>query len=400
MPHSSQRALAAPQSPIRKLVPFADAAKGRGIDVIHLNIGQPDIASPKEFWDAVIRNHPRTLEYSHSAGNASLRQKMRATYEHMLGVRLGEGDLMVTTAASEALCFAMTACCDAGDEIIIPEPLYANYLGFASVSAVRIVGVPSRIEDNFAIPSAEAIEGYITPKTRAIVVCNPNNPTGAIHSRAEMEALGKLCLKHDLFLISDEVYREFNYTGVLPPSVLQLAGLEQHAILIDSVSKRYSLCGARLGFLVTKNAELMGSMMRFAMARLSPPGLAQLGVEGALDVPESYFGEMREEYRARRDLVVERLRAIPGVICPPIDGAFYAMVRLPIDDSDRFCQWLLECFDHEGKTVMLAPGTGFYVTKGRGKDEVRIAYVLNTARIAQAMDCLEAALLVYPGRTS
>jgi aspartate aminotransferase len=398
MPHISQRAQNAPQSPIRRLGPFADAAKARGIDVIHLNIGQPDIDSPPEFWDAILRNHPRILEYSHSAGNESLRRKMRKTYERILGISLQEGDLMVTTAASEAVCFSMLACCNAEEEVIVPEPLYANYLGFAAVSTIRMVGVPGCIEDNFALPSAEEIAQYITPKTRAILICNPNNPSGAIYGRADLLALSKVCLQNDLFLISDEVYREFNYTNERPPSVLELPGLEQHAILIDSVSKRYSLCGARLGYLVTKNKDVMSAAMRFAMARLSPPGLAQIGVEGALEVPDSYFEEMCEEYRGRRDLLVSRLRAIPGVLCPQVDGAFYAMVRLPIDDSDRFCRWLLESFSHKNRTVMLAPGTGFYVTAGRGKDEVRIAYVLNKDRISEAMDCLEVALATYPGR--
>ena len=398
MPKASQRAHDAPPSPIRKLVPYADAAKKRGIDVIHLNIGQPDIEAPEAFWTGITKTRPKVLEYSHSAGNESLRTKMRSTYEEMLGIKLGPNDLMVTTAGSEAVSFAMLACCNPGDEVIVPEPFYANYLGFAVATGVKLVTIPTYIESDFALPPAEEFTKCITPRTRAILICNPNNPTGTLYGPDQLEGLKEVVLKHDLFLIADEVYREFNYTENQVPSVLQMKGLEQNAIMVDSVSKRFSLCGARLGFLVSKNADVMSGALRFGMARLSPPGLAQIGVEAAMDTPDSYFNEVREEYRKRRDTIVSRLIAIPGVLVPKIDGAFYATVRLPIDDCDVFCQWLLESFSFEGKTVMVSPATGFYGTPGMGKDEVRFAYVLNCDRIHEAMDCLEAALKVYPGR--
>lgn len=398
MPKASQRAHDAPPSPIRKLVPYADAAKKRGVDVIHLNIGQPDIEAPEAFWTAITKDHPKVLEYSHSAGNESLRNKMRATYEKMLGITLGPTDLMVTTAGSEAICFAMLACCNEGDEVIVPEPFYANYLGFAVATGIKLVTIPTFIEQDFALPAAEAFAERISSRTRAILICNPNNPTGTLYDVDQLRGLRDVVIKHDLFLIADEVYREFNYTENQVPSVLQMEGLEQHAIMVDSVSKRFSLCGARLGFLVSKNADIMSGALRFGMARLSPPGLAQIGVEAAMDTPDSYFQEVREEYRKRRDTIVSRLKAMPGVFVPRIDGAFYATVRLPIDDCDVFCQWLLESFEFEGKTLMVSPATGFYGTPGLGKDEVRFAYVLNCERIEQAMDCLEAALKVYPGR--
>lgn len=395
MPNLSERAHKAPPSPIRKLVPFADQAKARGIDVIHLNIGQPDIEAPEEFWNAIQKDHPKVLEYSHSAGNASLRTKMREFYAQELGIQLEPNELIVTTAGSEALSFAMMAVCNPGDEVIVPEPFYANYLGFAVQSGVQLVAITTKIEDDFALPSAEEFEKRITPRTRAILICNPSNPTGTVYDSSQLDDLAALAKKHDLYLIADEVYREFNYTPNAIPSVLQLDGMQDHAIMVDSVSKRFSLCGARLGFLVSKNAGVMDAVLRFAQARLSPPGLAQIGVEAALDCDPSYFVGVREEYRARRDALVEGLRTIPGVVVPKIEGAFYAMVRLPIDDSDRFCQWILEDFSHEGKTVMMAPGTGFYETTGLGKDEVRIAYVLEIPRIKLAVDCLRAALVAY-----
>ncbi len=398
MPAVSQRAINAPPSPIRKLIPYADAAKARGIDVIHLNIGQPDIEAPEEFWNAITKNHPKVLEYSHSAGNASLRAKAKHFYESRLGITLADSELLVTTAGSEAISFAMMASCNPGDEIIVPEPMYANYLGFAVTAGVKIVPIPTRIEDSFALPSAEDFAERVTERTKAILICNPSNPTGTVYDREQLEAIGQICLRHDLFFFTDEAYREFNYTDTEVPSVLQLEGLENHAVMMDSVSKRFSLCGARLGFLVSKSAGIMQGALKFAQARLSPPGLAQIGVEAALDVDQSYFDHVRDEYIARRDLLVNRLRQIPGAFCPRIDGAFYAMVRLPIDDADRFCQWLLEEFNHNGQTVMLSPGTGFYATPGAGKNEVRFAYVLNLERISQAMDCLSVALQKYPGR--
>lgn len=366
--------------------------------MIHLNIGQPDIEAPEAFWDAITHDHPKVLEYSHSAGNESLRNKMRSTYEEMLGISLGPTDLMVTTAGSEAVCFAMLACCNEGDEVIVPEPFYANYLGFATLTGIKLVTIPTFIENDFALPASAEFAKRITSRTRAILICNPNNPTGTLYDVDQLEGLKRIVLENDLFLIADEVYREFNYTDRQVPSVLQLEGLEQNAVMIDSVSKRFSLCGARLGFLVSKNADVMSGALRFGMARLSPPGLAQIGVEAAMDTPDSYFDNVREEYRKRRDTLVDRLKSIPGVLVPKIDGAFYATVRLPIDDCDVFCQWLLESFSHEGKTLMVSPATGFYGTEGLGKDEVRFAYVLNCDRINEAMDCLQAALLVYPGR--
>ncbi|MBS1704688.1 MAG: pyridoxal phosphate-dependent aminotransferase [Armatimonadetes bacterium] len=397
MPVASQRAQQMPASPIRKLMPYADAAKARGIDVIHLNIGQPDVLPPAEFWEAIIEKRPPVLEYTHSAGNATLRAKARAYYERVLGVQLDDSQLLVTTAGSEAIIFAMTACLNPGDEVIIPEPLYANYLGFAVQSGVKVVPIPTKIEENFALPPASVFADYITPRTKAILICNPSNPTGTIYGNEQLQGLRQIVLDNDLFLFADEVYRDFYYTDSPVTSILQLKGLENHAIMIDSVSKRFSLCGARLGFLVSKNAEIMQGALRMAQARLSPPGLAQLGVEAALDASESYYANVREEYRSRRDLLITKLADIPGILVPQIDGAFYATVRLPIDDSDRFCQWLLESFSYEGKTVMLAPASGFYSTPGMGKDEVRIAYVLKKERIELAVECLSKALAAYPG---
>ncbi len=398
MPQISARGVAMPPSPIRKLLPYADAAKARGVDVIHLNIGQPDLEAPEEFWTALRDRRPRVLEYSPSGGNASLRKKMREFYKRQLGIELTEPQLLVTVAGSEAICFAMLACCNPGDEVIVPEPFYANYLGFAQITGVVIRPITTRIEDNFALPDARAFAEQINDRTRAILICNPSNPTGTIYDRAQLEALAEVALKHDLYVIADEVYREFNYTDSEVPSILQMAGLEQHAVMVDSVSKRYSLCGARLGFIVSKNEQVMSAALRFAMARLSPPGLAQIGVEAAIETSPEYYVCVRDEYMRRRDLLVTRLNSIPGVFCPRIDGAFYATVRLPIDDADRFCQWLLESFEHEGHTVMVSPATGFYATPGLGIDEVRFAYVLECDRLNLAMDILEKALAVYPGR--
>lgn len=398
MPEISKRAVAMPASPIRRLAPYADEAKRRGIYIYHLNIGQPDVESPEEFWRGIRSIESRVVEYSHSAGNHSLRQKARAFYARQ-GIDLKESELIVTTAGSEALRFAMTACLNPGDEVIVPEPLYANYLGFACETDVEVVPITTRIEDGFALPPASEFEKRIGPRTRAILVCNPGNPTGVIYDRRQLEELREIVLRHDLFLLADEVYREFNYSGAEVVSVLQLEGLERNAVMMDSVSKRFSLCGARIGFLVSRNAEVMESALRFAQARLSPPALEQVGVEFALDAPQSYYDEVREEFRSRRDLLVEKLRSMEGVLVPDIDGAFYATVRLPIDDSDRFSQWLLESFDQDGKTVMLAPASGFYATAGLGRDEVRIAYVLNRRALGEAMEVLRVALAVYPGRT-
>lgn len=387
-----------PASPIRKLMPFAYAAKARGVQIYHLNIGQPDLAAPPEFWAGIEGAMGRIVEYTDSAGIPSLRTASRELYAAK-GIELEEGQLMVTTAGSEALLFALMSCCNPGDEVIVPEPFYANYLGFAVPAGVKLVAITTWIEDNYALPSAAEFALKITDRTKAILICNPSNPTGTVYDKAQIEALGAIAKERDLFLIADEVYREFNYTTSSIPSVLQLPGMEQNAIMVDSVSKRYSLCGARVGYLCSRNAEVMAGALKFGQARLSPPLLEQLGVESATKTPQAYFDNMREEYRARKDFLVKALSGINGVVCPRIDGAFYAMVRLPIDDCDKFCQWLLESFEFQGSTVMLAPGTGFYATAGLGKDEVRIAYVLKKENLEKAMVCLREALAVYPGRT-
>lgn len=397
--NSSLRGAEMPPSPIRKLAPFADAAKAQGVEVLHLNIGQPDIATPESFWEGVKEGHVRVLEYSPSPGIPKLRQAMAEHYQS-IGINVTASQLLVTVAGSEALNFAMQACLDEGDEVIVPEPMYANYIGFAKATGVKVKPLTTRIEEDFALPSPEAFAAEIGPRTKAILICNPSNPTGTIYSDEQLDGLRDLAIKHNLFIISDEVYRTFNYTDRPLRSVLQLEGLEEHAIMVDSVSKRYSLCGARIGFLVTRNAKVLDAAARFAMARLAPPGLEQSGVLGALKTPPSYFEEVRTEYMARRDLMLSRLAKIPGVLVPKIEGAFYATVRLPIDDCDKFCQWLLEDFRHEGRTVMLAPASGFYETPGLGKDEVRLAYVLNQEKLSLAMDALEEALKVYPGRTN
>jgi len=401
MPEVSARAVAMPASPIRRLVPYAEAAVARGVRIHHLNIGQPDVPAPEEFWRAIreFAAANTVLEYSHSAGNASLRQGVREAYA-AIDIPLAEPELIVTTAGSEAISFALMATMNPGDEVLIPEPMYANYLGFAELAGVRVVPLTTRIEDGFALPDASEFAARISPRTRAIMICNPNNPTGTVYDAAQLGALREVVLRHNLFLIADEVYREFNYTGQPVPSVMALEGLDQHAVMVDSVSKRFSLCGARIGFFASRNAAVMSAALRMAQARLSPPMLEQVGVQGALATPATYFEAVRAEYRGRRDLITERLRLVPGALCPRIDGAFYATVRLPIDDADRFCRWLLEEFTHEGQTVMLAPATGFYGTPGLGRDEVRIAYVLNQDRLGEAMTCLEAALHVYPGRTA
>lgn len=386
-----------PPSPIRKLVPYAEAAKKRGTQVFHLNIGQPDIETPKAMMDAVRHADFKVLEYSHSAGNESYRKKL-VTYYQSVGIDVTPQQIIVTTGGSEAILFGFMCCLDAGDEVIIPEPFYANYNGFAVAADVIVKPITSHIENGFALPPIEEFEKAITPKTKAIVVCNPNNPTGYLYSAAEMETLKQIVIKHNLFLFADEAYREFCYSGT-HTSAMHLKGAENHVILMDTVSKRYSACGARLGAFVTKNQEVLDSAMKFAQARLSPPSFAQIAAEAAVDLPADYFDGTKAEYLRRRDVLVARLNAMPGVFCPNPGGAFYAIARLPIDDADRFCQWLLESFSHEGKTVMLAPATGFYGTPGLGKNEVRLAYVLKVEAIEAAMDCLAQALTVYPGRT-
>ena len=393
----SHRGQQMPPSPIRKLVPYAEAAKKRGTKVFHLNIGQPDIETPERILDAVRNSDFKVLEYSHSAGNESYRKKL-VEYYSKVGIQVTADQIIVTTGGSEAILFGLMACMDAGDEVIIPEPFYANYNGFAVEAGVIVKPITSSIETGFALPPIEEFEKMITPKTKAILICNPNNPTGYLYSKAEMEVLRQLIVKHNLFLFADEAYREFCYEGT-HTSFMQLEGVDDHIVLMDTISKRYSACGGRIGALVTKNTALINSVMKFAQARLSPPSFAQILGEAAVDLPDNYFDTTREEYKKRRDTIVTRLNAIPGVFCPNPGGAFYAMAKLPIDDADIFCQWLLESFSYQGKTVMLAPATGFYGTPGLGKQEVRLAYVLNIAAINGAMDCLEKALEEYPGKT-
>lgn len=395
MPKIAHRGELMPPSPIRKLVPFAEAAKKRGTKVFHLNIGQPDIETPKAIMDAVRNADMKVLEYSHSAGFESYRKKLVEYYKRN-NIEVNHNQIIVTTGGSEAILFGVMACMDPGDEIIIPEPFYANYNGFAISAGVKVVPIPSDIETGFALPPIDAFEKAITPRTKAIMICNPNNPTGYLYSMQELEILRDICLKHDLFLFSDEAYREFCYDGNKHISALSIPGLEQHAILMDTISKRYSACGGRIGAFVTKNETVLSTAMKFAQARLSPPSFAQILGEAAVDLPLNYFDEVHAEYNKRRDLLVARLNAMEGVFCPNPGGAFYAMAKLPVKDTERFCQWLLEEFSYEGATVMMAPAAGFYATPGRGKDEVRLAYVLNLDDINHAMNCLEQALKVYP----
>ena len=394
----SNRGKQMPPSPIRKLVPYAEAAKKKGIKVYHLNIGQPDIETPPAILDAVRNADIKVLEYSHSAGNESYRRKL-VKYYKSVGIEVDHNQILITTGGSEAIMFGFFTCLNPGDEVIIPEPFYANYNGFACAAGVNVVPITSTIETGFALPPIHDFEKVITPKTKAIIICSPNNPTGYLYSREEMEALKEVCIKHNLYLFSDEAYREFCYDGEYV-SAMHLPGLEQHVVMMDTISKRYSACGARLGALVTKNKAVYDAAMKFAQARLSPPGLAQIMGEAAVDLPGSYFDAPKAEYLSRRNLLVERLNKMPGVFCPNPGGAFYAIAKLPIDDSDKFCQWLLEEFSFNNQTVMLAPATGFYGTTGLGKNEVRLAYVLNLQSINAAMDCLEKALELYPGRVA
>ena len=386
-----------PDSPIRKLAPFANGAKERGLNVIHLNIGQPDISTPKPAMDAIRGIKRDVLEYSPSEGFASYRSGLARYYESV-GVAVTPDEIMITTGGSEALVFAFMSCLNPGDEVIIPEPFYANYNGFATWAGIEIVPVTASIDNGFALPPMSAFEAAITDRTKAILICNPGNPTGTKYADESLQAVANLVKERDLFLFADEVYREFTYDGNMSPSVLSLEGLEQHAVVIDSVSKRYSMCGARVGALVTKNQDIRTAAMRFAMARLSPPTLAQVAAEAALDTPTSYFEEVRAEYKSRRDALVQGLNGIDHVECPTPGGAFYAVAKLPIDDSDSFCQWMLESFEHEGSTVMMAPNSGFYATPGLGKKEVRMAYVLHQDDIRKAVQCIAVALQKYPGR--
>ncbi len=393
----SDKALALPASPIRKLVPYAQQAKSRGIKVYHLNIGQPDIESPKEALEAVKNNTLELVAYPNSGGIESYRSGLAKYYQN-IGIDVVEDEINITTGGSEALQIALTVTCNPDDEVIVMEPFYTNYNAFALLSDVKFVPITTSIDNGFAIPSVEEFEKLITPKTKGIIICNPCNPTGVLYTKDEIEKLGDIARKHNLFIYSDEVYREFCYTDEPHYSCMHIKGLEQNVILIDSVSKRYSLCGVRVGAIVSKNKEVMSAVMRYAQARLCSPAYGQIAAEGALSAPASYFKGVRDEYIKRRDYLVEALQKMPGVLCPTPMGAFYAAVRLPIDDSEKFAQWLLEEFSYEGKTVMVAPMGGFYATPGLGKDEVRIAYVLKIEDLKEALKCLEEALKVYPGR--
>ena len=386
-----------PESPIRKLVPFAEKAKRNGKTVFHLNIGQPDIETPKIALDAVKDFSSKVVEYSHSAGFESYRKGL-ASYYQSLGISVNFDDLMVTTGGSEALLFALNSCLDAGDEVIIPEPFYANYNGFSTSSGITVKPISTSIENGFALPPIDDFEKLITAKTKAILICNPGNPTGYLYSKEELERLRDLVKKHDLFLFADEVYREFCYDGNKHISVLNLDGLEDNAVVIDSTSKRYSMCGIRVGCIVSKNKEVISTALKFAQARLSPPTFGQVAGEAALSTPKEYFDNVSNEYVSRRDLLVEGLNNIKGVICPKPKGAFYAIAQLPVDNAEKFAQWLLEEFDYNNETLMVAPAAGFYSTKGEGYNQVRIAYVLNLASLKKAIICLEEALKIYPGR--
>jgi aspartate aminotransferase len=399
MPKVSIKGNSMPASPIRKLVPYAEAAKKAGKKIYHLNIGQPDIETPSSLLNAVKNADIKILEYSHSAGIESYRKKL-AGYYNGFNINVGFNDIIITTGGSEAISFAIMSCFNPGDEIIIPEPFYANYNGFSCAADVVVKPVKSTIENGFALPAISEFEKLITPKTKGIMICNPGNPTGYLYSRNELELLKQLVLKYDLFLLSDEVYREFCYDGKEYVSVMHLEGVDNNVILLDSISKRYSACGARIGALISKNKEVMATAMKFAQARLSPPTFGQIGAEAALDTPKAYFDKVQQEYVERRDFVIDALNKINGVFCPKPSGAFYCIARLPIDNSDKFCQWLLESFEFNGETVMLAPATGFYSTPGSGTNEVRLAYVLNKEALKRAMICLEEALKVYPGKTN
>ncbi len=396
MPSVSQKGRSMPESPIRKLVPYAENAKKKGTKVIHLNIGQPDIKTPQIALDAVKNNTLSVLEYSRTEGSEAYRTKIAAYYQRN-EIMVNASDIIVTTGGSEALSFAMASIADAEDEIIIPEPFYANYNGFATAAGVKVVPVVSKLEDNFALPPIADFEKLITPKTKAILICNPGNPTGYLYSKEEIQKLAEIVKKHDLFLIADEVYREFTYDNASHYSILQEEGLDNHAIIVDSVSKRYSMCGARIGFLVSKNKEVIKTALKFGQARLSPPTYAQIASEAALETPQSYFDDVIEEYVSRRDLLIAELKKLDGVKVAKPNGAFYCIAELPIEDADDFAQWLLEDFRVNNETVMVAPAAGFYATPGLGKNQIRIAYVLDQESLKRAVHILGEALKSYIG---
>ncbi|MBL7942608.1 MAG: pyridoxal phosphate-dependent aminotransferase [Flavobacteriales bacterium] len=397
MPSISEKAHTMPASPIRKLVPFAEAAKKQGRIVYHLNIGQPDIETPEVVRQSMKTLDLKVVEYSNSEGIVAYRKGLTQYYASK-DISLATEHIMVTTGGSEALVFAFMTCFNPGDEVIVPEPFYANYNGFAVMAGVKVVPVMSYIDSGFALPPIAEFEKLITPRTKGILICNPGNPTGYLYSKEELEQLRDVVKKHDLFLMADEVYREFAYDGAKPYSVMNLQGIEDNAIMIDSVSKRYSMCGARIGALITKNRLVMAAALKFAQARLSPPTFGQMASLYALETPSSYFDAVVEEYVERRDILVNGLNTIPGVVCPKPKGAFYCIAQLPIDDSDKFCQWMLESFEHENQTVMMAPATGFYSRPEPGRQQVRLAYVLKKESLTRAVECLRVALSVYPGR--
>jgi len=386
-----------PASPIRRLVPYSEEAKRKGRIVYHLNIGQPDIHTPEIALNALRNINLKVIEYSHSAGNESYRLKL-ATYYRKIGINIDHTEILITTGGSEAILFALMSCVNPGEEVITPEPFYANYNGFATTAGIKIVPVTSYIKEDFALPPIHDIEKKITSKTKGIIICNPNNPTGYLYSKEELLHLKEIVRKHDLFLFSDEAYRDFCYDGAEHFSAMNLEGIDNNVIMLDSVSKRYSECGVRIGALITRNKAVFSTALKFAQARLSPPGIGQIIGEASIDTPEEYFKEVNREYTARRNFMVEALNKIQGVYCPKPKGAFYTVVKLPVDDADTFAQWLLEEFEYNNQTVMVAPASGFYSTPGSGKNEVRIAYVLKIDDLKNAMETLAEALKVYPGR--
>ena len=393
----SQKAIEMPASPIRKLVPYAEAAKKRGVKVFHLNIGQPDIDSPECVMEAIRNIHLNNLAYANSAGIESYRKGL-AGYYNKIGIDVEASDIIVTTSGSEAVLFAMTVICNPGDEVVVMEPFYTNYRAFAIQTGVTLVPISTKIDNGFQVPPIEEFDKYITPKTKAILICNPGNPTGTLYSKESMLKLGEFVKKHNIFLLSDEVYREFCYSDDPHFSAMQIPGLEQNVMLLDSVSKRYSMCGARIGCIVSKNKEVMGAIMKFAMSRLCSPTVEQIAAEAALDTPAEYFAAVKAEYIHRRDVMCDMLNKIPGVFTPKPMGAFYTIARLPVDSAENFAKWMLEEFNYNGETTMVAPAAGFYASPNTGTDEVRLAYVLKVEDIQHAIKCLEEGLKVYPGR--
>jgi len=398
MPTVSEKGKAMPTSPIRRLTPFAEAAKRQGKTIYHLNIGQPDIPPPQVALDAIRDLRIVSLEYTHSAGNETYRRKL-AEYYKRYDINVDYSDILITTGASEAILFSFSSCLNYGDEVISPEPCYANYNAFASFTGNVIIPLTSKIENDFALPPVYEIEEKLTPKTKGIILCNPNNPTGYAYTKRELLQIRDIVKEYDLFLFSDEAYREFCYDGIEPISAMHLKGIEENVVMIDSVSKRFSECGVRIGSIVTKNKEVIQTALKYGQARLSPPGLGQIVGEASIDTPEEYYMDVIMEYTKRRDYIVKALNNIPGVYCPEPKGAFYCMVKLPVDNTDKFAQWLLEEFDHNNQTVMIAPGSGFYTSPGLGKDQARLAYVLNVEKLAKSVEVLAEALKVYPGRT-